>query len=148
MIYIAHRGNILAKNASLENSPAYVHEALSAGFDAEVDVWYANRKWMLGHDRPQYEIDISFFRCNGLWCHAKNVAALQRMLEMNIHCFWHQTDDVALTSRGYIWTYPGQTLATHSVCVMPEKNGQKFDHCIAVCSDQVMRYRNAETSHF
>jgi hypothetical protein len=26
--------------------------------------------------------------------------------EPDIHCFWHQDDDVALTSRGFVWKYP------------------------------------------
>ena len=35
---IAHRGNFAGKNVGRENSPAYITEALSQGYHAEVDV--------------------------------------------------------------------------------------------------------------
>jgi hypothetical protein len=34
--------------------------------------------------------------------------------------FWHQNDDFTLTSKNYIWTYPGQPYTASSVIVMPE----------------------------
>ena len=46
MIFIAHRGNI--------------KEALDAGYFVEVDVWLQNEKNFLGHDDPQYEVELSF----------------------------------------------------------------------------------------
>lgn len=40
------------------------------------------------------------------------------MLEQNIkNCFWHQEDDYALTSSGYIWTYPDKLLTDKSIIV-------------------------------
>ena len=46
MKLIAHRGNIDGPNPERENSPEYIEEALKAGYDVEVDVWYdcADRK--------------------------------------------------------------------------------------------------------
>jgi len=67
--------------------------------------------------------------------------------EGDIHCFWHQEDDVTLTSKGYIWTYPGKDLTENSIVVMPEKYLEKwweysFKKCRAICSDYIIRGTN------
>ena len=142
MIFIAHRGNVDGKKIAEENKPSYIEAALSLGYDVEVDIWHIDDGWFLGHDKPQYKIDISFLKNERLWCHAKNIQAFSRMLNSKIHCFWHQNDDITLTSRGYIWTYPDQELVTNSVCVMPEITGQNFSNCAAICSDVVAKYRH------
>ena len=149
MILISHRGNLDGKNPEKENSPLYVLQALSKGFDVEVDVWYSNSKWFLGHDYSQYEIDLDFLIASSysLWCHAKNILALKMMLKEDIHCFWHQEDDVTLTSRGYIWTYPGKNLTKKSICVLPKKFGDIYnksmgiDKCYGICSDYILEYK-------
>ncbi len=58
MKLIAHRGNTQGPNPERENSPEYIEEALNAGYDVEVDVWYdcATEKFWLGHDEPQYDV--------------------------------------------------------------------------------------------
>src|SRR3989338_965458 len=120
MILIAHRGNWFGSKPQRENKPKYIQQALDLGYDAEVDVWYINQRWWLGHDQPQYKIDLKFLKTKGLWCHAKNVQALVKLLVAGIHCFWHENDERALTSKGFIWTYPGQELGENSIAVMPE----------------------------
>ena len=76
MILIAHRGNYKGRNIERENSPEYVMEALDAGFYAEIDVWFKNKSFYLGHDESQYKIDKDFLEDSRLWCHAKNIEAL------------------------------------------------------------------------
>ncbi len=61
MILISHRGNITGANPSRENSPDYIQEALEADYNVEIDVWYKDKKWNLGHDEPQYEVESNFF---------------------------------------------------------------------------------------
>ena len=144
MILISHRGNLKGPNPARENSIDYIHEALSSGFHVEIDVWYINGKYFLGHDNPDHEIEDIFLTDERLWCHAKNVDALCRMLEQNVHCFWHQSDDYAVTSRGHLWTYPGRVLTDNSVCVMPESYNSKLEqikNCLAVCTDHVEKYK-------
>jgi hypothetical protein len=73
MILISHRGNISGPNPERENQPEYIAEALNKGFDVEIDVWFTEGKFMLGHDEPQYEfpfelIDQAFPK---LWIHCK-----------------------------------------------------------------------------
>lgn len=140
--FISHRGNIEGPT-SLENSPPYVLNALDLGFDVEIDVWHHRDRLWLGHDAPQYPIDVTFLYHNGLWCHAKNIESLKLMLEdSKIHCFWHQNDDVTLTSKNYIWTYPGKKLADdRAIAVCPEQVKKwKIDDAYGVCSDFIKRF--------
>ena len=123
MKIIAHRGNISGRDPENENRPSYILDAIWLGYEVEVDVWWQQGQWFLGHDSPEYSISSSFLENKKLWCHAKNFLAFKKMLKnKNIHCFWHQTDDYALTSKGYIWTYPGKTIDMNSVIVKPEEN--------------------------
>lgn len=144
MILIAHRGNIDKPKPQFENSPEYIKQALTKGYEVEIDVWYQERKWFLGHDSPLYPIKISFLKQEKLWCHAKNIQALYEMLKTHIHCFYHQNDDVVLTSQGYMWTYPGHTLTSTSICVMPEwkeNKGISLTDCAGICSDYISNYK-------
>ena len=135
MILIAHRGNLNGKT-NRENQPEYIQEALVQDFDVEIDVWYIEDEFWLGHDIPQYKIEENFLENPRLWCHAKSIDTLYKMTSNSlIHCFWHQEDDVTLTSRGYLWTYPGKQLTKKSICVLPEK---RFEAEMAgVCSDYI-----------
>jgi len=124
-------------NPTRENTPNYLDEALAAGFDVELDVWSVNGRFVLGHDAPEFPVAPEFLTRPGLWCHAKDPATLLALLDLGAHCFFHDTDAVTLTSRGYLWTYPGASLTPRSVCVMPERVGQSFDGAWGVCSDYV-----------
>lgn len=151
MKLIAHRGNINGKNPLQENSPFYIEEALNKGYDVEIDVWYLNNKFYLGHDEPSYNINVEFLQNNKLWCHAKTLDSLYKMLEYqylgdndSIHCFWHQTDQVTLTSQNYIWTFPGYKLFDSSICVLPEKANyteENLKNCAGICSDYIEKYK-------
>ena len=144
MRIISHRGNLSGPNTEKENSQPYIEEALSKGYDVEVDVWYINDRFLLGHDEPTYEVSGSFLKDSRLWCHAKNIGALCKLIKEGAHCFWHQEDDCTLTSNGYLWTYPGKVLTTESVCVMPETfnpDVQQIKDCLAVCTDYPEKYK-------
>lgn len=142
MIYIAHRGNINGPN-SRENDPSYIKEALFFKYDVEIDVWRKGKWWFLGHDKPEYPVEEDFLLNRRLWCHAKNLEALVELRNIHAHCFWHQNDDYTLTSRGYIWVYPGKPLAKNCVAVLPDGiyNNDELFYCYAICGDNVARYR-------
>lgn len=91
-----------------ENHPSYIQVAIDAGYDVEIDVWCVDGKFLLGHDNPQYSIDDLWLetRSHLLWCHAKNKEALQKMLELKLHCFWHESDRFTLTSKAVPWCFP------------------------------------------
>jgi|TARA_B100000959_G_C14826137_1_gene559891 hypothetical protein len=68
--------------------------------------------------------------------------ALNKMLKQDIHCFWHQKDDVTLTSKGYMWTYPGKLLTDNSITVLPEINNDIPKKCLGICSDYIVNYKD------
>ena len=139
MILISHRGNVNGRNPHRENRQDYIQEALDNDYEVEIDVWHHQHEFYLGHDEPQYKVDEKFLQNEKLWCHAKNIDALNSMIENGkIHCFWHQEDDVTLTSERYLWTYPGKDLTPNSISVLPDN---KPDVEVAgVCSDFIVRF--------
>ncbi len=146
MVFISHRGNVNGANPGRENSPDYINEALAQNYHVEIDVWYKDDGFWLGHDKPQYATVEAFLENEKLWCHAKNLPALEKMLEnKKIHCFWHQEDDLTLTAKNIMWTYPGKELTPQSVCVMPELQGIKsrteLPKCFGICSDFISNFK-------
>lgn len=139
---ISHRGNINGVNPDKENNPKYILEAIRKGYECEIDVWFAKDRLYLGHDEPQYEINLNFLQNKKLWCHAKNLPALEYMLLHNVHCFWHQRDDYTITSKGYIWAYPGKSVNNLCIDVLPELNKDinlyKLNS-VGVCSDYISK---------
>jgi hypothetical protein len=55
--------------------------------------------------------------------------------------FWHQKDDVTLTSKGYIWAYPGKQPLENSIAVLPELNEDNLTLAVGVCSDYIKDYK-------
>lgn len=107
MILISHRGNVMGPEPQFENRPDFIDKALDLHYNVEIDVWNVLGRWALGHDEPQYEIDVEFLQQPGVWCHLKNIEALKRLSHAyGVHYFWHQGDDFTLTSKGYVWAYP------------------------------------------
>jgi len=141
MIYISHRGNLIGPNPKKENSPSYIIESLNRGFNVEIDVWFENNKFYLGHDSPKYEVDYKFLINEMLWCHAKNIDALLEMKKYVIHYFWHENDLVTLTSKNYIWAYPSKDFPKNSIGVLPEKNDSNIINCRGICSDIILNYK-------
>lgn len=144
MIYIAHRGNINGRIIEKENNPSYIKNALKQGYDVELDVWYSYEVFMLGHDFPQYSIDESFLTNRHIWCHAKDILTLSKLLALNVHCFFHNVDECVLTSRNRIWVYPGKSLCAGVIAVLPETTNYSIDNlkvCSGICSDIIFQYR-------
>jgi|TARA_Y100000310_G_scaffold299665_1_gene334705 hypothetical protein len=139
---IAHRGNTEGSKPAVENDPAYIGQALNAGFDVEVDVWSINGNYVLGHDSPDFFVKESFLENKKLWCHAKNLEALKRMLRnKKVHCFWHEEDKYTITSKGYIWTYPEEDVTSNSVIVIAGwKLDLPYEKIHGICGDYVLAW--------
>ena len=146
MKLISHRGNINGRLESYENEPNYVDLAIKKGYDVEVDVWYVNDMLWLGHDKPDYGVDFRWFRDRiaKLWIHCKNLESVcffnTNSVDYPFNYFWHQTDDITLTSLNYIWAYPGKQPIENSVAVMPELHNDNTSLCFGVCSDFIENY--------
>ena len=141
MFYISHRGNINGPNKKEENKPEYINVAIQNGYDVEIDVRFKNSQFYLGHDFAEYKVDESFLLNKKIWCHAKDVDALHNLKKINAHFFWHQQDDVTLTSKGYFWTSPGKLLTKNIICVLPEVGKDKKIDCAGLCSDFIKDYK-------
>jgi hypothetical protein len=140
MIYISHRGFVDGNNSNLENNPDQIESLIRKNIDVEIDVRFYKNKFYLGHDEPVYEVSHSFIENNKLWCHAKNYATLEELTKIKCHYFWHQQDDYTITSKGFIWVYPGKPLLKNSICVLPENFDLDTSHCYGICTDYLNKY--------
>lgn len=153
MILIAHRGNTHGPKPLLENNPGYIDAAIKMGYDVEIDVRKVEEKYYLGHDFPVWGSQTSFIhpvdvewlieRKEHLWVHCKNNTALAA-LHVDLHTFFHDTDDYTLTSQNYIWAYPGKIVPSNSraITVAKDKNYPWEEQGFAgVCSDYIASYR-------
>jgi hypothetical protein len=117
MKIISHRGNIHGPCTERENEPAYVDEAIAAGFDVEIDVRYIDGKFYLGHDDPDYEVDIHWLlnRKNRLLVHCKNLEAACRLATATaLKCFCSISDPFCFVTQDYLWL--------NDVTIEPTKN--------------------------
>lgn len=145
MILISHRGNINGPRPDMENKPSYILQAIQHGFDCEIDVWFTDGKFYLGHDNAQYDFPLSLIENyhNKLWIHCKDMASLTKLNEIDstgirLNYFGHDKDLGVLTSKGYIWsTQPFD----RGILVMPEVNHlDPVEGTKGICSDHIAKY--------
>ena len=126
MKIIAHRANINGPSSKNENQLSSIKDCLDLGYDVELDIRLLEGKLYLGHDKPQLIITIEELGMikNKVWVHCKNLQALSffSQIDEEFNYFWHEEDSYTLTSKGYIWAYPGKELSPECICVMPEIN--------------------------
>ena len=142
-ILISHRGNTVGKLELYENEPSYIHKTLLEGFDVEVDIWYIENNWYLGHDNPQYKIDYNWLkeRKDKLWIHCKNIEAMEECnKKIELHYFWHQEDIMTLTSNNFLWVHFLHQPIENSIAVLPELSNKDISKCIGICSDFIKKY--------
>lgn len=141
MIIVSHRGNVSGRNAHRENSPSYIDEAISHGYHVEVDVWFINEKYYLGHDEPQYEVSAEWLAERPLWCHAKDQSAMEQMLVDRLNCFWHESDKFTFTRNGYLWCFP-ENFSKFGVTVhLGECISPPTEPCYGICTDFSHQWR-------
>jgi hypothetical protein len=109
---ISHRGNLTQPFPEKENNPIYIDQALSKGYDVEIDLRYINNKYYLGQDTPDYEIDTKWIkdRSDRIWIHCKDPSSVSVLygLKSNIpelKYFCHNVDPFVLVSNGLIWAH-------------------------------------------
>jgi len=142
MMLIAHRGNMFGATR-FENEPFYLIKTIEAGCMVEADVRGKDGRLHFGHDEMQYDMPADYFDKYGQMTifHAKNQEAMDILMDLRAHWFFHDKDDYTLTSFGYVWVYPGKPMdnsvryiyVNPSACEVPVGL-----HKIAgVCSDYV-----------
>jgi len=158
MRYIAHRGLFRGPDPETENTPGQLIAALNQDFECEVDVWFLDGAWYLGHNSPTIETSWEFLNNAKFWLHCKNLDAYHELNEkqwlsiVKPVFFWHETDQVVRCSNGMTWTYLGrpETLSQFSICVMPEVEWDwisihSITNCAGFCSDWIERIRANRT---
>lgn len=144
MFFISHRGNLNGPNKKEENKIEYINIALKKNFHVEIDLWFVNKKFYLGHDNPLYEVEKSFLKNKKFWIHTKNLECFYELSKSDLNYFWHESDQVIFTSKGFFWNFPGTKLdKKKSIYVLPE-NHKKFDATLnykGICSDYILMYK-------
>jgi hypothetical protein len=146
MILISHRGNLNGRVVEDENKPDYIFEAIKQGYNVEIDVWFEDGKFKLGHDEPQYDFPLALLEnwYHVLWLHCKNPEALSKLNEIDkigvrLNYFFHDTDYAVLTSKGYLWSI---NPIDHGILVVPETTEYKpIESTLGICSDYISRYK-------
>lgn len=147
MKLISHRGNIDGVYLDKENSPEYIDRAIQLGYDVEVDVRIIKRDvWWLGHDGPQYQVDINWLyeRRNNIWFHAKNANALVLLMSRSFKVFYHSVEEhvpIAGTINN-IWSHNIEEATTQSIIPLLDKKSIdlvniKELNVYGICSDFV-----------
>ena len=151
MKIISHRANKNGPNKDLENTTAAILERIDEGFDVEVDLWRIEKNFFLGHDKPEYEVKLSWINkfSKHLWLHCKNRDALEYLYSndnKNLNYFFHDNDDYTIRSKGIVWCYPGSSTVKNSVYLFPEKfpinMSEIIEHNLYLCTDYPLRYQN------
>lgn len=143
MKFIAHRGNLYGPQPNYENKPETIEKAISLGFDCEIDIWFLEGAYWLGHDYPETRTTYEFVfeKRKNIWVHCKNLDALLKLTSV-CNCFYHDKDVYTITSRGDIWGNIGSPMNPHVIQVMPEKACVFSFECAGICSDFPVHYKN------
>lgn len=143
MRFIAHRANLHGPDTQTENKPETIDAAILRGFECEIDVWFLNGTFWLGHDCPDTQISYEFLqeRHTMLWIHCKNLEALL-VLRSEFNCFYHDKDVYTITTKGHIWGNIGSPMNSNVIQVMPEKAGVFSFDCAGICTDFPVKYES------
>ena len=150
MLIISHRGNLRGPNSMKENHPNSIIECILLGYQTEIDLWMISSNLYLGHDSPEYMIDLDFIKkySDKLWIHCKNIDAANFCCENNLYWFGHDNDDyVSVSSRNIIWRHPNSTISftKRTIAVLPELSRLSLNDLNiiqGVCTDYPEIYMN------
>ena len=145
MKIISHRGNINGPVAEKENRPSYIDSAIQLGYDVEVDLRIIDNDFWLGHDEPQYKIELSWMRLrkDNIWFHCKDInsALVLAKLDQGFQYFCHSQEPYVCTSHKYLWIHD-LTGKINDKCIIPlisKEDIEKYNNDIpyGICTDFV-----------
>ena len=144
MLFISHRGNIDGI-CEYENTIPRIQNVLSLGYDIEIDIWFIEGKYFLGHDEPKEQIvNLEILFNQHVWVHAKTILTLNRLVNVSPNVFFHNSDDATLTKSLRIWTFAGKPIHNNSIACLPENcnySDKELSQCYGICSDFVDKYK-------
>jgi len=160
---ISHRANLDGPNPNTENTLDSIQKCIELEIDMELDIWYVNNKFYLGHDSPCIEFNpfIFDFKKSNVWFHCKTIETLDKLFTNTFWYrqnyanqytfFYHNTDAVTLTSALEFWTYPGEKLCHRSIAVMPDYTSHEYQGKVCkllstneikgICTDYVHEWK-------
>lgn len=149
MKIISHRGNIQHPKPSLENNPDYILEAINQGYDVEIDVRIKNNELFLGHDTPDYKIDISWLYkyYDNIWIHAKTFEVLELLIDKkNLKVFYHEKEDHTIINNcNLIWSHNIKVATNKSIIPLLDiKDIKNYEYkpVYGICTDYINELEN------
>jgi hypothetical protein len=149
MKIISHRGNINGTVPEKENRPSYIDSAIQLGYDVEIDLRIVDGDFWLGHDKPQYKIELTWMRLrkDNLWFHCKDINSALRLakLDEDFKYFCHSLEPYVCTSHKYLWIHD-LTGVINDKCIIPLLSKEDIKNYTntepyAICTDFVNEYK-------
>ena len=146
MKLISNKGNLRGIISEYENTPEYIEAALNSGFDVKIDLLLNDGKLFIGNDSNKIKLDIDWLEKyhNKLWLECKDINLIQKLNQLDnrgayLNYFWHENDQITLTSRGYILTYIDEPVIG-GIIMTPTIKNDKIKLCYGICSDNIMDF--------
>ena len=140
-VFIANRGNYQGADTDNENTFSYLLQAFNAGHLVVCDIQTYKSVLYFGHNEPKETVNWQFITKNKVICRAVDLDSFVVLYNLNAHCFWYQTDDMSLTSRGYLWCKPDVQI-DHTRAIWTNVNKEKLhsrpDKIFGICGDIVI----------
>jgi len=149
MIVVSHRGNLAGPSKKENTFEAWKEfcavDTQGVSTYCELDLWYHNGTYWLGHDKPVEGIGASLLWDTAIVWHCKNFAACKHLSKWydDGHYFFHENDPHTMTSQGWIWAYPGQYVNESTVIVCKDLESTiktiKEGKAMGICTDYVLQ---------
>ena len=138
---IAHRGLTEGPNHDLENSVERLTLRKENGLHSEIDIWWKDNHFWIGHDFPREQVSLDFLTSPYFWIHAKHRESFLELQKVSsekalgLRIFYHTDEDYILTTLGDTIIYPGLADCNGWVYMMPEMGSIQPSIASAICSD-------------
>ena len=121
---IAHRGRI-ENSKYQDNTLEAIKESLDKGLSVEIDLMKINERFYLGHDNPNFEIQLSEIDYDKVYIHMKTPHIIDTI---KADFFFIENDSYALTKKNKIWTnYNNKEYNQDSIMCSAELVGGNFN---------------------
>jgi len=150
MILISHRGNITGRIPDSENRPSYIQDTITLGYDVEIDVRMKEGQLYLGHDHPQYRVELDWLleRKDSLWIHTKDFESLNLLIDTGLRVFFHEQErQTIINNTNLIWSHDLGSVSNKSIIPLLdlesiEEYGYLTQDVYGVCSDHLQAIKN------
>ena len=151
MILISHRGNTVGRIPESENRPSYIEDALRLGYDVEIDVRMREDQLYLGHDQPQYRVELDWLleRKDNLWIHTKDFQSLDLLIDKGLKVFFHEQErQTIINNTNLIWSHDLGSISNKSIIPLLDiesitEYGYLGHDVYGVCTDYLQEVKNA-----